>query len=188
MRTKTLLTVAVAASVGAGAILSYHQASAQSWKAGAQAPDFTAKGSDGKTHSLKSLTAKGPFVLYFIGRTCPVNAKAVPYYNKVAQAYGDKVPIVGVINGDEAQYKEWQREFKSPFTVLYDPQMKIIKAYRAERSPWLIMVGKNGKIAKEWIGYSVGELDELSASIAGANKAKVQKLDFSGAPASPRYG
>ncbi|HRF60072.1 MAG TPA: peroxiredoxin family protein [Fimbriimonadaceae bacterium] len=174
-------------SVGAFALLTTGGWS-QEWKKGDSAPAFSAKTSDGKTHTLKSLTGQKPLVLYFIGSTCPVNAQAVKYYNRVAAAYKGKVNFVGVIDADAAGFKSWQEKFKAPFPVLLDPDMKIIKAYKAERSPWTIMVDKTGKIQKEWAGYSVGEINELSASIAGATKGATAKIDTSGAPTSPRAG
>lgn len=182
-----ILAGAALVSVGALALLTTGGWS-QEWKKGDKAPAFTGKTSDGKAHTLQSLTKGKPLVLYFIGSTCPVNAQAVKYYNRVAQAYKGKVNFVGVIDADAAGFKSWQEKFKAPYPVLLDPDQKIIKAYKAERSPWTIIVDKQGKIQKEWAGYSVGELNELSASIAGATKGAVAKIDTSGAPTSPRAG
>ncbi len=161
---------------------------AQSWKTGAKAPDFSGKGSDGKTHTLKSLTGKKPLVLYFIGHTCPINAQAVTYYNRVATAYKGKVNFVGVIDTDAAGYKAWQNQFKAPYPVIFDKDLKIIRSYKAERSPWTILVSPQGNIQKVWEGYSIGEINELSASIAGATKSQVAKIDTTGAPKNPRAG
>ncbi len=164
-------------------------ASAQNWKAGTPAPAFSGLASDGKTYSLSSIKKSGkPTLLYFIGHTCPVNAQAVKYYNRVANAYKGKVNFLGVIDTDRAGYDNWQRTFKSPFTVILDPQLKIINAYKAERSPWTILIDKTGKISHEWPGYSTGEINELSRVIARVTKATVAKIDTSGAPESPRYG
>lgn len=151
-------------------------------KVGTAAPNFKAMGSDGKSHTLASLTEKGPVFLYFIQATCPINAEAVKYFNRIAEAYKGKVSFVGVIDGEKEEYDTWQSKFKAPYTVLLDPDMKIIKSYGALRSPWGILVDKDKKIAKVWTGYSKGQIDEMSASIAGAGKVAKVKIDTSGAP------
>lgn len=162
---------------------------AQGWKAGANAPAFSGQASNGRTISLASLRRNGrPTVLYFIGHTCPVNAQAVRYYNRVAEAYKNRVNFVGVIDTDRAGYTTWQRRFNSPFPVIFDPEMRIIKAYKAERSPWTIFIDKDGKIQNEWPGYSIGEINELGEAIARANRIRPVAIDTSGAPQTPRFG
>jgi peroxiredoxin len=157
-------------------------------KVGSEAPDFSAKGTDGKTHTLNSLSQKGDVFLYFISETCPVNADAVKYYNRLSAAYKGKATFVGVINGDEKVYKAWQKTYKSPFTVLYDPDLKIIRSYKANASPWMIQVSKTGKIAKVWPGYSTPALKEINAALAKAGGTKVAKVDLKGAPADMAFG
>lgn len=157
-------------------------------KVGKTASDFKATGSDGKQHTLSSLTAKGPVFLYFIKTTCPVNAEAVKYFNRVAAGYKGKVAFVGIIDGEKEEYQTWQAKFKAPYTVILDPDMKIIKSYDALRSPWGVLVGQDKKIAKVWDGYSVGQLNDIAASIAGAGKVAAVKIDTAGAPNNAAAG
>lgn len=153
------------------------------------APQFSGKASDGKTYSLKTLQAtKKPTLLYFIGHTCPINADAVKYYNSIANAYKGKLNFVGVIDTDAAGYAAWQKKFKGPYPVIFDPDLKIIKAFEAERSPWTILVGADGKIIEEWHGYSTGYLNETNSVLAKSTKMKAPKIDVAGAPEQPRYG
>ena len=155
---------------------------------GKNAPAFTAKGSDGKNYSLRSLAAKGPVFLYFIKSDCPVNADAVKYYNKLGSSYRGKATFLGVINGDASVYRTWQAQYKATYPVLLDPGKKIITGFGAQASPWVIEVGKGGKIAKVWEGYSVKDLNALNSSMAKAAKVKLVKLDTTGAPSTNRYG
>src|SRR5688572_20248073 len=113
---------------------------AQGPKLGTKAAAFTAKDMAGKTHTLSSLMKKGPVVLYFIKHDCPVNAEVVKYYNGVAGAYKGKASFVGVINGDKATASTWAAKFKPTYPVLLDPEMKIIRSYEAQMSPWATMV------------------------------------------------
>jgi peroxiredoxin len=186
MRTQTLVAAcAVAGTLALGALV-FSQG--KQLETGTKAPAFSAKGSDGKTHTLASLTAKGPVYLYFIKEDCPINDQAVKYYNRVGDAYKGKATMVGVFDGGEAAYKKWAAKFKPTYPVLFDPNKTIIRSYRAERSPWVIQVDAKGQVAKVWPGYSEKDLNQLSASMAGAAKTQPQKIDFSGAPGSTRYG
>jgi peroxiredoxin len=186
---KTTRIISVAAIVGVAAVGLMTAVSAQTWKAGEKAPNFSAKANDGKTYTLASVTKKGPVVLYFIKLDCPTNDQAFKYYERIAEAYkGTKTTFIGVINGDDFGCKEWTKSFKAKFPILLDPDMKIISSYRAQRSPWVIMVGKDGKIQKEWPGYSNGYLTELSNLMAKGAGVKTKKCDFSGSPTNPRYG
>ena len=82
--------------------------------AGKKAPDFSATGTDGKTHTLESLTGDKALVLYFISWSCPINENAVTYYNEIAKAYKGKVNFVGVIDAHETVFKQWNKEHKVP--------------------------------------------------------------------------
>jgi peroxiredoxin Q/BCP len=157
------------------------------WKAGDRAPDFTAIDTNGKSHTLTSLLAQGDVFLYFISDTCPINAQAVKYFNRLSAAYKGKAQIIGVINTDKKGYAAWQKTFKAPFPVLLDPKLKVIRSYKANASPWMVQV-KDKKIARVWAGYSGPYLKEINEAMATAGDAAVAKVDFGGAPADYQFG
>jgi len=154
-----------------------------------KAPSFSAKASDGKTYTLESLT-KGDkaLVLYFISHTCPINMDAAPFFKQIGEAYKGKVNFVGVIDGGPETYKEWNKEFGLKYPVLYDPDNKIIQAYKAEASPWIIVVNPSGEIEKTYKGYSDKSLQELSDRMAKYGKPKSVKINTEGAPDFVMYG
>lgn len=163
----------------------------EGWNPGDPAPKFEAKGSDGKVHTLAEYTKNGAVLLYFIKPVCPVNAGAVPYFNRLVEPYKkamSKVTFVGVYGGPEESYPIWQEQSKAPYPVLFDADKKIIADYHAMRSPWVILVDREGKIQKEWIGYSVAQLEEMSAALARLAGVPEAKTDFKGAPSEPRSG
>lgn len=154
-----------------------------------KAPDFSAKGTDGKTHTLASLTKKDKaLVLYFIGNTCPVNAEAIPFYKEISKAYKGKVNFVGVIDADEEVYKDWQKEFGTKFTVLYDPDLEIIKKYKAIASPWSILISPDGEIVKTYSGFSGKSLQSLSDEMAKFTKREAAQINTKGAPKDDIFG
>lgn len=153
------------------------------------APTFSGRASDGKTYSNATLkTTQKATLIYFIGHTCPVNAQAVKYFNAVGAAYKGKVNFLGVIDTDAAGYKTWQGRFKAPYPVIYDPNLKIIEAFGAERSPWAVLVDSKGQVVDEWHGYSVSFINGMSTKIASTAKTPVKKIDTAGAPTQTRYG
>ena len=155
---------------------------------GKKAPDFSARGTDGKTHTLKSLTGDKALVLYFISWSCPINEQAVPYYKEIAKAYKGKVNFVGVIDAHETIFKQWNRDHKVPFKVLYDPGHDIIDSYKAKASPWVIVVNPEGEIEKTYKGYSEKSLQDLSGVMASHTKGEPAKINVKGAPTYEAYG
>ena len=149
---------------------------------GAKAPNFSAKGTDGKTHSLASLTKKGATYLYFIKIGCPVNHRAAPHFNKIASSYGAQANMVGVINGSLEDAKAWAKEYGAKFTILADPDLKIIRAYGAQHSPWAAAVAKNGTVQKVWNSGSPTTLTALNKLAATTAGKKMASLSFDGAP------
>src|SRR5437868_5296912 len=86
-----------------------------------QAPAFSAKTAEGKAYDLATLTKNGPVYLYFIKNDCPINAMANRFYNQIYAAYGDKAPLLGIINGSAAEYKTYNAQHKMPYPVVLDP-------------------------------------------------------------------
>lgn len=163
----------------------------QQMQAAKMAPAFEAMGSDGKQHSLESLTKDDTtLVMYFISETCPINAAALPHYKKIVSAHKDakKIKMVGVFNGDEAAFKRWNAKEKVPFLTLYDPNLKIIKDFDAKFSPWQAMVSPDKKVTKVVRGYSQGSLNDLNNMYAKIGGTEVAKLEYPGAPQAQSGG
>jgi len=157
-------------------------------KAGVSAPTFQANASDGKSYSLKSLTEKGPAFLYFVKDGCSANPFSVKYFNRLYNAYKGKVRFIAVMNSGKDAYASFVKDYGAPFPGLLDPDEKIIQAYSVHHSQTVVMVGKDGKVAKTFQGYGKDSLSQLNASLAGAAKSAVLKVDLAGAPSGTAYG
>jgi peroxiredoxin len=182
--TRAALAAALIAATGVSAAAFQESPAA----AKATAPKFSLPGSDGKTHDLASLTTDTPCVFYFIKDLCPVNEPIVKYMNRLATAYGDKVKFVGVLSGDRDVYGKWQLRHSAPYTVLFDPQKTLIKAFKVGRSPESILVAKGGEIVTHWKGVSAPLLDEMSTAMARAAAVEKVEVDTKGAPETARQG
>jgi peroxiredoxin len=184
MRTLSILAgLAAALVVGA--------ACAQSGVSGAtsnsKAPDFSAKGSDGKTYTLKALTEKKPVFLYFVKRDCGSNPTSVPLFTKLYKAYEGKVNFLAVSNADADGYKGFVSDFGAPFVGILDPQKEIIHAYGIRASQTVVMVNPDGS-RKKFGGFGREALKDLNASMAAAAGVPVKSIDLSDAPNGVAFG
>lgn len=180
-------TVLVSLFVAAGMAFLVSTSDAQA-REGARAPAFSATGSDGRTHTLESLTRNRTLVLYFIKEDCPVNNQAIAHYVRLANAYGRSVNFIGVFDGDSASWQRYARRHNVQFTALLDPQMRIIRSFGAQRSPWVVIVRPDRTVGTIQRGFSTGLLTRLGSLLARAGGTQEVRLRFPGAPSSERFG
>lgn len=131
-----------------------------------QAPPFDLLGTDGKRHTLASLTNGKPLLIFFVEKNCPCCLGAKYFVDKMLDLYPGVVNAVGIINADGEIAEAWERVTKPRFLVLQDPQQRVIRAYKAERGVYTTLVAPGGKIVKAYPGYSLDMLQELSGKIA----------------------
>ena len=97
---------------------------------GQKAPGFTAKDQNGNTVSLKDFIGK-KVVLYFYPEddtpTCTIEACNLrDNYKLLGQK---RLVILGVSPDDEKKHKKFEEKYKLPFTLVADPQKKIVEKY-----------------------------------------------------------
>lgn len=121
---------------------------------GTQAPEFRLADQDGRTHTLQSLLADGPLILYFYP------ADFTPGCTKEACSFRDlhqdlmraKLRVVGVSPQDVDSHKRFAEKHELNFPLLADPGKVAVKAYDVDgplgigvrRGTYLI--GKDGRI------------------------------------------
>jgi peroxiredoxin Q/BCP len=121
---------------------------------GARAPDFELSDQDGRRHTLKSLLADGPLILYFYP------ADFTPGCTKEACSFRDlhqelmkaKLRVVGVSPQDVDSHRAFADKHHLNFPLLADPDKTVIKAYDLDgplgfgvrRGTYLI--GRDGRI------------------------------------------
>lgn len=98
--------------------------------AGKKAPAFKGKDQDEKTISLSDFKGK-KVVLFFYPEddtpTCTIEACNLRDNYPLLKKEGFEV--VGVSPNDEASHKKFETKFNLPYTLIADPQHKIIDAY-----------------------------------------------------------
>ena len=121
---------------------------------GAMAPEFDLPDQDGRRHTLKSLLADGPVVLYFYP------ADFTPGCTKEACSFRDlhqellraKLRIVGVSPQDVDSHRRFADRYHLNFLLLADPDKSVIKAYDLDGPLGLsvrrgtYLIGRDGRI------------------------------------------
>ncbi len=130
---------------------------------GKKAPDFSLKGSDGKTHKLSDYAGK-PVVLYFYPKDdtpgCTKEACGFRDLNKELQKKG--ATVLGISRDDLDAHNRFIEKYKLPFVLLSDPDAKVMARYGAFGKKKMygkevegvirstVLVGPDGKVAKHW--------------------------------------
>ena len=98
---------------------------------GTKAPEFDLPDQDGRRHTLKTLLAEGPVILYFYP------ADFTPGCTKEACSFRDlhqelmkaKLRVVGVSPQDVDSHRRFADTHDLNFPLLADPDKKVVKAY-----------------------------------------------------------
>jgi peroxiredoxin Q/BCP len=148
-------------------------------KNGTNAPDFKLDDQDGKKHTLKSLLAAGPLILYFYPAdfTPGCTKEACSFRDLQSDLLRAKLRVVGVSPQDTESHKRFAEKHDLNFPLLADPDKRVVKAYDVDGPLGLgvrrgtYLIGRDGKIK-----------DSVLADLRiGAHEAFVNKAIEAGA-------
>jgi thioredoxin-dependent peroxiredoxin len=98
---------------------------------GSRAPDFTLRDHTGREQSLVALLADGPLILYFYPADftpgCTAEACSLRDLQTDIQRAG--LRVVGVSPQSVESHQKFREKYSLPFTLLSDPDKKVIKQY-----------------------------------------------------------
>jgi thiol-disulfide isomerase/thioredoxin len=129
---------------------------------GSPPPDFAVRTPQG-SERLSALRGK-PVVINFWASWCPPCTDELPYFERLAQTYGDRVVIVTVDwNEEPGVAAAYLRDHDIVLPVISDAQSDIYKAYSLSEVPDTIVLDAQGNVTY----VSVGELSwkELDAAV-----------------------
>jgi peroxiredoxin len=133
-------------------------------KKGDQAPVFICKTIDGKTIDISKLRGK-VIMINFFATWCPPCLKELPVLQEnIWNKYKNNPDFVLVILGREHNEQEVKdfvtaKKFTMPFAP--DPKREVFKLYASQTIPRNVIIGKDGKIIYQSIGYTPQEFKEL---------------------------
>jgi peroxiredoxin len=132
----------------------------KSAQVGDTAPDFKLKDTEGKEHTLASLTKDGNIVvLQWFNPDCPF---VKMHYDNNANTFGalvtkykdKKVVLLAINSGAEGQQgaglernAKARKDWKMEYSILLDESGDTGRAYGAKNTPAMVVIDKTGKIA-----------------------------------------
>lgn len=161
--------VALGAVLFAGASV-YAAESGGAW-AGRAVPPFSAHDIDGKVVSLSGLLGGSKAVVVnFWGVRCQTCIEEMPSLGDLWTRLGPRgLRVVGV-NTDGIGWEEIQEflpamEVRPEYTLLCDPEFKVMDAYRVTAVPFTLVIRPDGKATYEHLGYAAGDEKALEQEI-----------------------
>lgn len=122
-------------------------------KKGNMAPEFSLKGTDGKTHKLSDYKGKKGYLIIFMCNHCPFVKPKMGYIAGLAKKYKD-VQVFGINSNDANEYpeddfstmKKVAKEKGFSFPYLVDETQEIAKSYGASCTPDPFLFDANKKL------------------------------------------
>ena len=141
---------------------------------GARAPEFELDTAAGGVESLGRMRSRSPVLLVFFKASCPVCQLTFPFLERLHQAAGGTLQIVGVSQDDRAAARKFNREFGISFPALIDRRgYPVSNAFGIDTVPSLFLVEPDGSISWSGSGFSKQGLEALGKRV-GANPFQAQ--------------
>ena len=139
---------------------------------GGTAPDFTAVDMADVTHSLQEGLDNGIVLLDFWSIYCVACIEEMPSIIELHNKYKDRGLTVLGINLDSFGVRRVKRfidgmKYEIPFPVIIDRKREIAGSYKVSMLPTTILIGSDGKIVYNHIGYKPGDEIKFEELIKG---------------------
>jgi peroxiredoxin len=137
--------------------------------AGVLASDFTLPLVQGGKSSLREALAKGPVVVVFFKKSCPVCQYALPFLERVYQANRvADVTVLGVSQDEARDTKKFLREYGVTFPVALDDPANyaVSNAYGLTNVPTILYIAASGEIEISCVGWSKADVEAINRKLA----------------------
>jgi len=137
--------------------------------AGAKAPDFELKALAGKRFALREELGRGPVVLAFFKVSCPTCQYALPFLERLEQAYGHTgAQIIGISQNDPKQTTAFIKEFGVTFPVLLDDTntYPVSNAYGLTNVPSIFWIAQDAEIEISSVGWVKADFEKIGQKMA----------------------
>jgi peroxiredoxin len=141
---------------------------------GKKAPDFSLTGMDGKTFSLNEELARGPVVAVFFKISCPTCQYALPFAERIYQAYRAKgMSIVGISQNNLKDTELFVNAYGLSFPILLDDTKSypVSNAYGLTNVPTTFWIASDGEIEISSVGWDRADYEKINAKAAEVGAA-----------------
>jgi thiol-disulfide isomerase/thioredoxin len=126
-------------------------------------------GTDRHDNDVRISAFRGKVVVVsFWASWCTYCLKELPVLEKIQQVVGkSRIEVIAVnIDRDRGDYLAMRRQLKNfQFTMTRDDRQAVANLYGAHALPYLLMIGKDGRVAHLYKGYSEEMLDSFVTEI-----------------------
>lgn len=138
---------------------------------GKDAPAFKLQGLDSKPVALADLKGK-VVVIDFWATWCPPCRASLPHLNKLYDAQKEKGVQVFALDEqeDKGDVETFVKDTKLTVPVLLDSEGKVGAQYGVTGIPQTVVIGKDGKVKKVFIGFGEGSPEMLQKAVDDALK------------------
>jgi peroxiredoxin len=134
---------------------------------GRLAPPFTLLALDGREYSLPSGLGGQPGVIVFIRSGCPTCDVAMPYYNRLREAYPEGWHLWTISQDPPDKARPYAAKFGLTYPVLIDaPALGVSRTYDPPSTPTLFLIDESGRVEYTSEGFAKDDLNQVSAIIA----------------------
>lgn len=137
-------------------------------KKGMQVPEFTVEMLDGQTLNFSDLKGKVVLVNFWATWCPPCRKEFTRLQADIIDRFKDMDFVLLPISIDDnaAVVKEFMRKNGYTFPVAFDQGKKIYGMFAGKYMPRNFIIGKDGKVAFQTVGYTPAEFDEMVKGIA----------------------
>lgn len=145
-------------------------------KVGERMPAFTVKEVSGKTFSMAKERGKVVVVNFWATWCAPCRVEMPRLEKEIWDKYKgnpDFVMVAIARQQTEAKIAAFEKEHPEfTYPLAYDPQRKVYAKFAAAGIPRSYVVGRDGKIVFQSLGYEKGDIAKMNAAIAKALRKK----------------
>ena len=122
------------------------------WGSNAKAPavDFELPSLDGSMVRLSKFKGQRPVLIYFWATWCPYCVAMRPDFLKLREKIGpNEMEIIGInVGGSDTleRLKRYQDGHPVSWPILFDGEGKVMKAYKVQGIPLVVLVNKEGNV------------------------------------------
>ncbi len=155
-----------------------------------EAADFTLRTVRGEPFTLSEHLGQKVILLDFWATWCAPCTAEMPHLQEMWDRYRDQgLLVVGVsMDGPEtvAQVAPFVASRGFTFPVLLDEETRAVSLYNPHRSaPYVVLFGRDGRVASTREGYNAGDERALEATVAGLLEKGSPPATPAPAPAAP---
>lgn len=135
-------------------------------EAGATAPEFTLKATNGHEYNSEDALGRGPLLLMFFKTTCATCDMTCPYVNRLIEAYPSGWNVWGISQHPLEESKRYAEAYEIAYPVLLDEGFEVSKVYDPPSTPTFYLIDREGEVMEKSAGFDKGDLNTISKRLA----------------------